>query len=264
MGTQGKTARLNYRLEGPAGAPVIVFGPSLGTDLGLFEPQATALSGDFQILRHDLRGHGASEVPEGPYTIGEMADDVIGLLDDLGIDRFSYVGVSIGGAIAQWLGVHHGHRLDALVICASAAQFYDPPSWPQRAARVRSEGTDFLIESRYGAWFTPEWAEGSPEGAERLLNMLGNTPREGYAGCCEAIAAYDLRDRLGEITTPTLVIAGEEDPATPVATVSAIAEGIPGAKLLVVPDSSHLVNFEKPEVVSAAIAKHIGAVRIAG
>lgn len=260
MATGEQRAQLNYEITGPEEAPAVVFGPSLGTDLRLFDPQAAALAGTYRVIRHDLRGHGGSEVPDGPYTVRAMAEDVLALLDELGVRRFSYVGVSIGGAIAQWLGVHHADRLDSLVIIASAAQFYDPPSWPKRAEKVRTEGTEFLVESRTGAWFTQEFAAKHPENAEWLLGMLRSTPREGYAGCCEAIGKHDLRDRLRDITAPTLVISGEEDPATPVETCRAIADGIPSAELLIVPGASHLLNVEVPEVANAAITRHLDAV----
>lgn len=257
MATSEHRARLNCQIAGPEDAPVVVLGPSLGTDLGLFDSQTAALEGKYRVIRYDLRGHGNSEVPQGPYTIQAMAEDVLALLDELGVRRFSYVGVSIGGAIAQWIGVHHGDRLDGLVIIASAAQFYDPPSWSERAKKVLAEGTGFLVPSRTGAWFTEEFAEQQPEAAEWLLRMLRTTPREGYAGCCEAIGEYDLRGQLHKVTAPTLVISGEEDPATPVETCRAIADGIPGAELLVVAGVSHLLNVEAPDVTNAAIVRHL-------
>jgi 3-oxoadipate enol-lactonase len=256
------TARLHHDLNGPEDAPVLVFGPSLGTDLGLFDAQVASLSGEHRVLRFDLRGHGGSEVPPGPYTIGGLADDVVALLDSLDIQRFSYCGVSIGGAIGQWLGIHHGDRMDALVICASAARFADPQGWPVRATTVRAEGTEFLVPSRTGAWFTAAFAEREPAEAQRLLAMLRSTPAEGYAGCCEAIGTYDVRDRLRDITVPTLVIAGEEDPATPPEMCREIADGVAGARFQVVPGASHLLNAERPDVANTAIAEHLAAARL--
>ncbi|GIM62910.1 3-oxoadipate enol-lactonase [Planomonospora venezuelensis] len=253
-------ATLNYDLHGPESSPVVVFGPSLGTDLGLFDAQVEALAGDYRVLRFDLRGHGDSDVPAGPYSIDGMAGDVVALLDSLGVDRFSYVGVSIGGAIGQQLAIDHGHRMDALVVIASAARFADPESWPVRAAKVRAEGTSFLIPSRTGAWFTADFAEANRAEAERLLDMLRSTPREGYAACCEAIAEFDSRDGLTTVTVPTLVIAGGDDPATPPDMVKDIADRIPGARFQVVPGASHLLNTERPEVANAAIAEHLSEV----
>lgn len=251
------TARLNAVVDGPADAPVLVLGPSLGTDTGLFDAQIAALADRLQIVRYDLRGHGASEVVEGPCTMADLAADVLALLDRLGVERFSYAGVSIGGAIGQQLALTVPERLERLVIIASAAQFADPPSWAVRAQQVREEGTGFLTPSRTGTWFTAAWAEHSPEEAKRLLDMLRTTPAEGYAACCEAISAFDVRDRLGEITAPTLTIAGAEDPATTPEMVRLIADGIPGARLVVVPRAAHLPNATDPAIVNEALRRHL-------
>lgn len=250
------TARLHAVVDGPADAPVLVLGPSLGTDTGLFDAQVAAFADRLQIVRYDLRGHGTSEVVPGPCTIADLAADVLALLDRLGVERFSYAGVSIGGAIGQQLALTVPERLEQLAIIASAAQFADPPSWAVRAQQVREEGTGFLTPSRTGTWFTAEWAEHSPGEAKRLLDMLRATPPEGYAACCEAIGAFDVRDRLGEITAPTLTIAGAEDPATTPDMVRFIADGIPGARLVVVPRAAHLPNATDPEVVNEALRRH--------
>ncbi|MGY1824639.1 3-oxoadipate enol-lactonase [Geodermatophilus sp. SYSU D00079] len=252
------TARLSAVVDGPDDAPVLVLGPSLGTDTGLFDAQATEFAGDFRVVRYDLRGHGGSEVVPGPCTMADLAGDVVALLDRLGVDRFSYAGVSIGGAIGQQLALTVPERLEKLAIIASAAQFADPPSWGVRAKQVREHGTETLVGSRTGTWFTAAWAEQHPDEALRLLQMLRDTPDEGYAACCEAIGAFDVRDRLGEITAPTLVIAGEEDPATPPDMVRLIADGIAGAQFLVVPGAGHLPNATDPETVNAALRGHLG------
>jgi 3-oxoadipate enol-lactonase len=248
---------LHHVIDGPDDAPVLVLGPSLGTDLGLFDPQVAALADRYRIVRFDLRGHGGTAAPAGPYTIGDLAGDVIALVDALGIERFHYGGVSIGGAIGQWLGIHHGERLLTLTICASAARFADPESWPARAATARAEGTEPMVASRPGTWFTQDFAREHPAEAERLLDMLRATDREGYAGCCEAVAAFDARPELGRISVPTLVIAGADDPATPVDMVREIAEGVPGAEFVVIPHAAHLVNAEQPEAVTGALAAHL-------
>jgi 3-oxoadipate enol-lactonase len=244
---------LHYTEDGPAEAPVLVLGPSLGTDLGLFDAQVSDLSERFRVIRYDLRGHGGSPVVPGPYTVADLAGDVQDLLGKLGIDRFAYAGVSLGGAIGLQLAVTVPDRLTGLVVVASAARFPDPPSWRARAERVRAEGTEFLVPSRIGAWVTPRFAQDRPEETERLLAMLRSTPREGYAACCETIEAFDVRDRLSEITAPSLVIAGADDPATPPDTVRAVADGIRDARFVVVPQASHLVSAEQPEAVTAEI-----------
>jgi 3-oxoadipate enol-lactonase len=252
------TARLSAVVDGPDDAPVLVLGPSLGTDTGLFDAQAAEFARDFRVVRYDLRGHGGSEVVPGPCTMADLAGDVVALLDRLGIDRFSYAGVSIGGAIGQQLALTVPERLEKLAIIASAAQFADPPSWGVRAKQVREHGTETLVGSRTGTWFTAAWAEKNPDDALRLLQMLRDTPDEGYAACCEAIGAFDVRDRLGEITAPTLVVAGEEDPATPPDMVRLIADGIAGSQFLVVTGAGHLPNATDPETVNAALRGHLG------
>ena len=250
-------AVLHHVADGPADAPVLVLGPSLGTDLGLFDAQARALADRFRVIRYDLRGHGGSPVVPGPYGVADLADDVLRLLDSLGVDRFAYAGVSLGGAIGLQLAVTVPERVTHLVVMASAARFPDPPSWKARADRVRAEGTEFLVPSRVGAWVTPGFAESRPEETERLLAMLRGTPREGYAACCETLEAFDLRDRLSGITAATLVIAGGDDPATPPDTVREIADGIPDARFVVVPEASHLVSAEQPDAVTAEIRRFL-------
>ncbi len=248
---------LHHVVDGPDSAEVLVLGPSLGTDLGLFEAQVAALAGRWRTVRFDLRGHGRSPVPPGPYTMAELAGDVVELLDRLGVGRCHYLGVSIGGAIGQWLGIHHGRRLASHTVCASAARFADPPSWPVRAATVRAEGTEAMVPSRTGTWFVPDFARRDPLSVERLLTMLRTTPREGYAACCEAIGDFDVRADLHRVAVPTLVLAGADDPATPVDMVRAVADGIPGAEFAVVPGSAHLFTAERPAEVNAAVAAHL-------
>jgi len=248
---------LHHVIDGDAGAPVLVLGPSLGTDLGIFDAQVAALADRYRVIRYDLWGHGGSPVVPGPYSMAGLASDVLELLDALGVDRFHYAGVSIGGAIGQWLAIEHGERLNSLTICASAAQFADPASWPLRAAAVRAEGTELLVPSRTGTWFTARFAQQAPDETERLLEMLRRTSREGYAGCCEAIATFDVRALLGQVCVPTLVIAGAEDPATTIDMVRIVADSIRGATFVRVPEAAHLVNAERPGPVTAALARHL-------
>src|SRR5688500_17419204 len=160
---QQQPAALHFVEDGPSDAPVLVLGPSLGTDLGLFDAQVRELADNYRVIRYDLRGHGGSPVVPGPYSVADLADDVRALLDELGIDRFAYAGVSLGGAIGLQLAVTVPDRVTRLVVMASAARSADPPSWKARADRVRAEGTEFLVPSRIGAWVPPVFAESHPE-----------------------------------------------------------------------------------------------------
>ncbi len=252
------TARLHAAEDGPADACVLVLGPSLGTDTGLFDPQVAEFARTHRVIRYDLRGHGGSEVVPGPCTMADLAGDVLALFDDLDVDRFCYAGVSIGGAIGQQLALTVPDRLEKLAIIASAAQFADPPSWAVRAAQVREQGTEVLVPSRTGTWFTAGWAEEEPAAADRLLAMLRATPAEGYAACCEAIGAFDVRDRLGGVTAPTLAVAGAEDPATTVEMVRLLADGIPDSAFVVVAGAAHLPTATHPGAVNAALRHHVG------
>ncbi|MDN5917108.1 MAG: 3-oxoadipate enol-lactonase [Pseudonocardia sp.] len=248
--------RLHHRVDGPDDAPILVFGPSLGTDLGLFDAQVAAFSDRFRTVRYDLRGHGGSPVPSGDATMADLAGDVVELLDRLGIERAHYVGVSIGGAIGQQLAVHTD-RLLSLAVLASAARFADPDSWGTRAATVREKGTEAMVASRVGTWFTHAFERRDPDEARRLLDMLRATSDEGYAACCAAIGGFDIRGDLSGVTVPTLAVAGAEDPATPPEFLRLIADSVPGARYAEVPDTAHLLNAEEPDQVNELLAGHL-------
>jgi 3-oxoadipate enol-lactonase len=241
-------------VDGPRDAPVVVLGPSLGTDTALFDAQVAALDDRFRVVRFDLPGHGGSADPPGALTVADLAEGVLRAVD--GVDRFHYAGVSLGGAIGQWLGVHRPERLISLALMATAARFPDPPSWPQRAATVRAAGTEAMVASRTGTWFTAAFAEEHPDTAAALLDVLRTTSDVGYAACCEAISAFDLREELQRVPVRTLVVAGEDDPATPVDTVRLVADRIPGAVFVALP-GAHLINVEAAERVNAALAAHL-------
>lgn len=249
--------RLHHRVDGEADAPVVVLGPSLGTDLGMWDAQMGALTKGHRVVRFDLRGHGGSPAPPGPYSVAGLAADVLDTLDEIGVGTFAYCGVSLGGAIGQHLAAERPERLRALVLCCTAARFADARSWHERAARVREEGTGWLVGPSRERWFTDAFISDEPTETERLLTMLRRTSATGYAGCCDALAEFDGRPLLGAVAAPTLVVAGEDDPATPPASSAELAEGIRGAELLVVPAAAHLATVERADVVTPAIVDHL-------
>jgi 3-oxoadipate enol-lactonase len=250
------TVAVHHRLDGPADAPVLLMSNSLGTTLELWEDQVGPLTERFRVLRYDQRGHGRSPVPAGPYSIEELGSDVLALLDRLELERVSLCGVSIGGMTALWIAANAPERLDRLVLCNTSAHLPPADDWRQRATTVRERGVEAVAEAVLGRWLTPA---APPEMTERLRAMLLDTPREGYAGCCEAIAGHDVRDRLGAIGAPTLVIAAEEDPAIPPEHGRALAEAIPGAQLELVPRAAHLPNVEQPQAITRALLDHLAA-----
>jgi 3-oxoadipate enol-lactonase len=207
--------RLVASLEGPAAAPVVVLGNSLGTTREVWEPQARVLGGRFRLLRFEHRGHGGSPAPPGPYTVGGLAADVIRLLDDFGVETASYCGISLGGMIGMWLAASAPHRIGALALCCTSAHLPPAQAWARRAAQVRAAGMASVSGPVVGRWFTAAYREHDPAPAAGFVAALEGVEPEGYAGCCEAIAAMDLRPMLGQISAPVLVIAGAEDAATP-------------------------------------------------
>jgi 3-oxoadipate enol-lactonase len=252
-----QTVELKHYEQGPGDAPAVVLAPSLGTTLGMWDDLAEVLSESYRVIRFDTRGHGASPVPPGPYSTTALAEDVIAMLDALDVHRFAFVGISFGGALGLTLATHHPDRITALVLCCTAPFFGDPQTWRERAARVRAEGMGWLVEPTGARWFTPGFLASNPHDSGRVLDMLASVSPVGYAACCDAIAAYDISSRLGEITAPTRVIAGVQDPVSPPAVARDLANGIPDADLVTIDDAAHIANVAQPEKFNAAVLAHL-------
>jgi 3-oxoadipate enol-lactonase len=248
---------LHHRFDGSPDAPVVVLSNSLGSSPAMWEPQLPALTARFRVLRYDHRGHGASPVPPGPYTIDDFGRDTLELLDSLGLERVSFCGLSLGGAVGMWLGIHAPERLDRLALCCTAAKFGTPDVWAERAGAVRAGGVEALADAILERWFTARFRAEQPETVARIREMLVATPAEGYAASCEALAECDLRAELGSIRAPTLVLAGADDPATPPEQAEQLVAAIPGSRLVVIPDTAHFANVEKPEAFNRAILEHL-------
>ncbi len=249
---------LHHELSGsPDGPPLLLLG-SLGTTLAMWEPQRLALSRRWRLIRADHRGHGGSPVPDGPYAIEDLGGDALALLDALGVRRASYCGLSLGGMIGMWLAAQAPERIDRLVLLCTSAHPPNAGAYLERAAAVRAAGSPRVVaDGVVERWFTPAFAEEHPDVVAAHRAMIAATPAEGYAGCCEAIAALDLRDDLARIAAPTLVIAGADDPATPPEEGRAIAAAIAEAHLEVVPDARHLASVQQAAIVNRLIADHL-------
>ena len=250
-------AELSYELGGVDAAPVIVFTGSLGTDKTMWRPQSDRLGERFRTLCWDVRGHGGSEVPPGPYSMDDLGSDLIALLDRLEIERASLCGLSLGGMISMWLAVHAPERVERLVLCCTSAQLGPASGWAERAAAVRAGGVESIADAVLARWFTPEFGAAHPEVLRRMRGILTATPSEGYAGCCEAIAAMDLTPELPSITAPTLALAGDRDPATPPEHLRRIAELIPDARCEVISPAAHLATIERPDLTTAMILRFL-------
>ena len=232
-----------YLTEGDPHKPAIIFSNSLGTDHSMWDGQLEILRRDFYIIRYDTRGHGFTSAPRGPYTIAQLANDVLGLLDYLSIDKAFFCGISMGGLIGQWLAVNTPARIEALVIANTAPKIGNEQAWNERAALVRKEGLNAIAESAPSRWFTPEFYGACPSAVNELLINLKNTNPEGYASCCEALALEDLRSRIATIAVPTLIIAGSKDPVTTVSDAQFMQSQIKDSEICEVP-ASHISNVE--------------------
>jgi 3-oxoadipate enol-lactonase/4-carboxymuconolactone decarboxylase len=244
---------LNHRTEGPAWAPPLLLGPSLGTSCVLWDAVAPELSATHRVVRWDLPGHGGS--PAGLIgagaTVGDLAGLVLELADHLGADRFAYAGVSLGGAVGLHLAVHHPERVASLAVICSSAHFNGERPWRERAERVRREGLAWLAQSANDRWFAGDFTV--PE----LARDHREADPGAYAACCDALASYDLRGELGRISAPTLLVAGREDPATPPAHLREIADAVPGSTLVELPGASHLAPAQCPTAVLTALRAHL-------
>ena len=255
-GRRARRTRPGYELTGPEQAPVLVLANSMGTTMSMWDDQLPDLGRHLRVLRYDHRGHGASEIPPGPYTLEQLGRDLLSLLDDLELERVSFCGLSMGGMVGMWLAANAPDRIDRLALCCTSAKV-DPDPYLERAANVRANGTGSVVDDLVERWFTPAFRQAAPRAVAKAVAMLAATSDEGYAGCCEAIAAMDLRADLPAISAPTLVIAGADDPATPPPHAAAIVAAIGGARLEVVAGAAHLANIQQPKLVTRLLLDHL-------
>lgn len=246
---------LNCEIEGKEGAPWLTFSNSLATDLHMWDAQAAALADDFRILRYDKRGHGGSDVPDGPYDFSMLVGDVIGLWDALGIGQSHFVGLSIGGMTAMGLGIHHADRLRSIVISNAIAEAPAPfvAAWDERIAIVEEQGMQALAAPTVERWSSDAFFNSGTPVLDDLRAMVAATPAKGFMGCARALQGLDFEKSLGEIRTRALFIAGKEDGATPASTMSRIARLVEGAQYVELSPAGHLSNIEQPEGYTAAL-----------
>jgi len=237
-------------LGGPEGAPLLVLGPSLGTSTILWETAAPALAETHRVVAWDLPGHGASAPAAASFTVADLADGVAAGVRELGAGPVRYAGVSLGGATGLELLLRHPDLIESAAIVASGAQLGDPQAWNDRAAQVRAQSTSSLIVGSAQRWFAPGSIERVPELSGRLLHALQDADDESYALCCEALAAYDVRDRLGEIATPVIAVWGEHDAVAPEEKAAEIAAGVRHGSTARVADAAHLPPAEQPDATA--------------
>jgi len=245
--------RLFYRLEGKTDRPLLVLSHSIGTDLGMWAPQVEDLLPHFQVLRYDTRGHGASDAPQGEYSIERLGRDLIGLLDALNISRFAFCGLSMGGAVGQWLALNAPERMSGLVLANTSPQFGPRTNWESRMRTVSEKGMAGIAEIVMPRFFSSETLARGDVHVNTVKSVLLGTNPVGYFGCCAALRDFEGTQSVGKIRVPTLVIGGDRDVSTPwEGHCQILAHSIPGARALRLL-AAHLSNLERPRSFTAAL-----------
>lgn len=247
-----------YLAEGNPDNPGIVLSNSLGTDHGMWQAQADALAKYFFVIRYDTRGHGQSASPKGPYQLQQLGQDVIALLDFLHIEKAHFCGISMGGMIGQWLGIHAPERLKKLVVANTAAKIGTTEAWLSRAKAVKAEGLDAIADSAASRWFSPSFVKSGSSAISELVTHLRSESAEGYASCCEVLADADLRGAIHAIPNPTLIIAGQYDPVTTESDAVSMHQKIKDSKMVALP-ASHISNVEAEKLFTCALSDFLTA-----
>ncbi|HET9077982.1 MAG TPA: 3-oxoadipate enol-lactonase [Acidimicrobiales bacterium] len=250
------------RVDGPSGAPVLVLSNSLGTTSDMWQPQMEELSARFRVVRYEHRGHGGTDGPPGPYTLDDIGGDLLAVLDEVGADKASLMGLSLGATTALWVAAHHPERVDRLVLACGDSHWPPSDAWYTRIEKVRTDGPASLLDVLVDRWFTPQFVTDHPDVRPVVAAMLQTAGSDGYAGCCAALAEVDLRPRLGSVTAPTLVLAGNADPAMSVGRAAELATAVPGASLQVISPGAHLLNMEQPDRFTAAALDHLAGLPV--
>ncbi len=253
---QSNDAVINYQTFGDASKPALVFSNSLGTNYGMWQKQFNHFKDSHFVICYDTRGHGSSSAPQGPYTLDQLGQDVVNLLDHLNIAKADFCGISMGGLTGQWLAINKAERFNHVIVCNTAAKIGQEAAWLDRAKLVREQGLQPIASTAASRWFTEPFIQSQAAVVENLSNDLAAGSAEGYASCCEALAKADLREQLKDITVPVLVIAGQQDPVTTVADGQFMIERIPNAKMFEI-NASHISNVELPEDFNQAVSEFI-------
>jgi 3-oxoadipate enol-lactonase len=249
-----------YRFDGPASGRVVVMSNSLMSDYTMWDVTIPALTDRYRVLRYDTRGHGLSGTTPGPYSIGMLADDVVGLLNALGIGKAHFIGLSMGGMIGQQIGARYPDRVYSLSLCDTASEMPPRSMWEERLAIARSQGIPGLLEGTIQRWFTGAFIARAPEVIERVRRMISLTGAEGYIACASAVRDLAQTTLLLQVKAPTLILVGRQDPACTVEQATVIHRMIDGSQMVVLENAAHLANIEQPEAFNRALRSFIDRV----
>lgn len=250
---------VHYTIEGGGEGPWITLAHSLACDLSMWDEQAALLSQNYRVLRYDTRGHGKTSAPTGPYTLAQLADDVHGLFQHLGITRTHWVGISMGGMIGQTYALKHPGVFASMVLQGTTSR--RPPNadamWGERIVMAQTQGMGALVESTLARWFTAPFRANHPEVVASIAAGILATPVAGFCGCCAAIAKIDTLDRLDEITCPVLVMVGEHDHGTPPEMARQIHSHLLNSQFVLIKDAAHIANIEQPAFFNGALMEFL-------
>jgi 3-oxoadipate enol-lactonase len=246
---------INCEVSGPEGAPVVALSHSLASSSVMWAAQVPALEQHFRVIQLDTRGHGGSDAPAMAYSLDMLGDDLLAALDGLGVKKFHWVGLSMGGMIGQNLALRAPERIGKLVLCDTSARTTPEavPVWDERIVQARAEGMSAIAESTLARWFTPPYLEKRPPVVETIRQQIVATPVDGYIGCCEALKTLDYLDQLPGVALPALVVVGEDDLGTDVATARTLHDAISGSRLAILPSAAHLSNVEQADAFNECV-----------
>ena len=257
MKIQANGINIHYEIEGPASAPIVTLSHSLAADLSMWDPQMKVLTEKYRVLRYDMRGHGGTDVSEGPYSLDGLTVDVQALLEALGIRQTHFIGLSIGGMIAQLFALRHPDTIRSLVLCDTSSELPREAKvlFEERIRTAKTLGMGAHVEPTLQRWFTQPFR--NTPAADRIRALIRRTDPRGYIGCSHAIMGLNLTNRLSSIQAPTLIIVGEEDPGTPVAAARTIHEKIKDSELVILKSASHLSNIEQAEAFNQTVTRFL-------
>lgn len=261
MKIQVNDISVHYEIDGPETAPVIVCSHCLAGDLTVWNEQVAVLRETYRVLRYDTRGHGGTMAPHGPYTLETLAMDLVGLLDALNISRSHILGISMGGMVAQTLALMKPERILSLILCDTTASMPEEmaPLWEERIQSAAERGMSSLADATVDRWLSADFQKNNPERARQIRDLIVNTPVTGFAGCARAISRLDMTSQLSRIALPTLIMVGEQDPGTPVASARQIHAQLPDARLVVLPKAYHLSNVEASAEFNRQLLAFLGS-----
>lgn len=250
---------LHTQVDGPEGAPWIVLSNSLGANLAMWDGQIDMLTRKYRVLRYDQRGHGASDAPAEPYNFDMLVSDVIALMDDYGIDKADFIGLSMGGMTGMGLAIKHPDRFGRMVLAdaRSVATEAYKAMWDQRIATINESGIGDVADASLGLWFTEDWRAENPKETEDARAMIAGTDPKGYIASCYALRELDYFKDLGSITLPVLYICGGEDKGAPPLEMQQMARITPGARYFEIPKAGHVANINRPKVFNAAVEEFL-------